>query len=104
MGMADSPEFVRPVYDRMWTLQPGVGYRVARVADDETASTLGRFWSGVRQGLEAGDWSKVDELRGTVIDGIPLETDPEEIAWWARAADLPFEDIYAERRRAILDR
>lgn len=80
MTMADSPEFVRPVYDRMWTLGRGVGYRVARVGDDETASALGRFWSGVRQGLDSGDWSKVEELRGTVIDGIPLETDPGEIA------------------------
>lgn len=97
--MADHPNFIRPVHDRMWMLQPGVGYQVARVWDDRTASKLGHYWSGIRKGLETGDWSKVERLRGTVIDGKPLETDPEEIAWWARAADLPFEDIYRERRR-----
>ena len=102
--MAEDSGFVRPVYDRMWTLGRGVGYRVARVADDASASTVGRYWSGVKQGLNTGDWSRVAELRGVKIGGVELETDPDEIAWWARAGDLPFEDIYEERRRGILGR
>ncbi len=69
------------------------GIRFVDVTPKE-ASVVGSYFNALKDFLQTGDDSDLAVFEGDVIAGIPLETDPEWIEYWAYRGDLDFEDIY----------
>ena len=80
--------------NRMWVLIEDSGpFVVGSIASWET-SVVGSYWSAVSHYRQTGDTSRLREFDGASVGGFPLETDPDEIDYWARRGELQFEDIY----------
>jgi hypothetical protein len=65
------------------------------VADAETKSLIGRYWSaGIGRFLATGDTGTLDRYRGIAIRGYPLETDPDAIEDFYLGTDFDFQELY----------
>lgn len=80
-------------YAEMWILTTE-GPEVVEVADPFEASRVGSYWNAVKGVTEGTDHWGVQVFDGERIAGRALETNPEEILFWARAGELRFQDIY----------
>jgi len=82
--------------DGMWMLSKDDpdGPFLVRVPTAAEASTLGRYWNAVGFFQDTGITSRLSDLEGVTVGGFTLETDPDEIAYWARSGELEFESIY----------
>ncbi len=82
--------------DDMWILSQEEldGPFVVEVRTDDDASTLGSYWNAVGHYLDTGATSRLADFDDVEVAGFRLETDPDEIDFWARSGDLQFQDIY----------
>jgi hypothetical protein len=64
------------------------------VPDPMNRSTVGAYWRAVHRFRDTGDLRDLGRFAGVVIGGYELETDLDEIEFWAYQGQLDFEDIY----------
>jgi len=80
--------------DDMWVLIEDEGPIVVEMYTDEEASTLGSYWNAVGRYRDNGDTSRLVDFEGVTIAGHRLETDTDEIDFWASRGELSFDSIY----------
>ena len=72
----------------------GIGPIFVDVRTEAEASDVGSYWNAVRHFVRTGDDSGLSYFEGVRIGEYELETDLQEIEYWAAAGELEFEDIY----------
>jgi hypothetical protein len=64
------------------------------VPDPIDRSLLGGYWNAVHRFRDTGDDRDLGRFAGLVIAGYELQTDLDEIEFWAYQGQLDFVDIY----------